>query len=432
MRISLHRTACAAVLASLSLLATACGGSETSGKDATGDKPEVTRITLWAGTKGSREIVEAFNKSHQDIQVKLEEVPDADVKIPNAVKAGNAPDVAVLQYNQLPKHAAQGELEDLSAQAGETVKSKFPESIQQLVTLGDKVWAVPNDAGVMMMFYRKDLFEKYGIEVPKTWADFKAAAEKVKKADKKLSLAPANFDANLTQALSWQAGATWFSTEGGAWKVDIDSAVSRKVADYWDGLADKNLLDTSEGEALGKQKVEGRILAEISGVWAGGYMKTGQPDQAGKWAVAPLPTWDGTPASAMFGGTAFVVPKGTKNADAAAEFITWATTTRQAVKARLAEGTSSTLPANPELAEAASSTFDPAYFGGQDIHAVAREALTTMPAGWAYSPTATTDTVLTDNMGKAKAGDIKLRDIFAAAQTATVADLEKRGLKVSK
>ncbi|UUN29786.1 ABC transporter substrate-binding protein [Streptomyces sp. FIT100] len=432
MRTSLRRTACAAVVASLSLLATACGGSDSSGKDASGDKPAVTHLTLWAGTKGSREIVEAFNKSHKDIQVKLEEVPDNDTKIPNAVKAGNAPDIAVLQYNQLPKHAAQGELEDISAQVGETVKAKFPESVRQLVTLGDKVWGVPNDAGVMVMFYRKDLFEKYGIEVPKTWDDFKAAAEKVKKADKSLSLAPANLDANLITAMCWQAGATWFSADGGTWKVDIDNEISHKVADYWDDLADRKLLDASEGEALTKQKVDGRILTEVSGIWAGGYMKTGQPDQSGKWAVAPLPTWDRTPASAMFGGTSFVVPEGAKNVDAAVEFITWATTTPEAVKARLAEGTSSTLPANPELAEAASSTFDPAYFGGQDIHAVAREALKTMPSDWAYSPTATTDTRLADAMGKVKAGDIRLSEIFAPAETATVADLKNRGLKVAQ
>lgn len=38
------------------------------------------------------------------------------------------------------------------------------------VTFGDTgVYAIPQDTGPMAMFYRKDLFEKYGVEVPKTW-----------------------------------------------------------------------------------------------------------------------------------------------------------------------------------------------------------------------------------------------------------------------
>ena len=31
----------------------------------------------------------------------------------------------------------------------------------------------------MMMFYRSDLFKKYGIAIPKTWADYAADAKKL-------------------------------------------------------------------------------------------------------------------------------------------------------------------------------------------------------------------------------------------------------------
>jgi multiple sugar transport system substrate-binding protein len=135
------------------------------------------------------------------------------------VKAGNAPDVATIEYQMVPEFASQGNLIDLTKYAGETVKAKFPASVQSLVTFGGKTWTVPYDVAPQLYYYRTDLFKKYGIEVPKTWDEFKAAAAKVKKKDKNVRLASMpKSDPALLAALSWQAGGKWFATEGDAWK----------------------------------------------------------------------------------------------------------------------------------------------------------------------------------------------------------------------
>ena len=68
----------------------------------------------------------------------------------------------------------------------------------------------------MGMLYRKDIFDKYGIDVPKTWDEFAAAARKLHAADPNVYLT--NLAANQNGAwmgLLWQAGAKPFEVQHG-------------------------------------------------------------------------------------------------------------------------------------------------------------------------------------------------------------------------
>ncbi|GLW47394.1 sugar ABC transporter substrate-binding protein [Streptomyces sp. NBRC 14336] len=389
---SFRSTATLAAVAALGLLATACGGGDGDSTGSAAHGKPVT-LTYWTWTLGAESTVEAFNKSHQDIKVELTEIPSGTEgysKLANAVKAGNAPDVATIEYQMVPEFASQGNLIDLTEYAGETVRTKFPQSLQDLVTFGGKTWTVPYDAAPQLYYYRADLFRKYGIEVPTTWDEFKAAAEKVKRQDKNARLAsmPKN-DPALLAALSWQAGAKWFSVEGDAWKPAVDDAATTKVTTYWDGLIEDDLVQSYTGYSPEetKARTSGRTLSFLGASWSAGGMRTAMPDLAGKWAAAPVPHW-GTPASGNYGGTSYGVLKGSENAKAAAEFITWLTTNKAGVEARLAdlESPSSALPANPEMREVAAAKFDTDYLNGQDLYALASEQAETIVPGWTWGP----------------------------------------------
>lgn len=385
------RTAAVAAVAALGLFATACGGDGDSSDSASDGKP--VTLNYWTWTLGAKSTVEAFNRTHKDIQVKFTEIPSGTEgysKMANAVKAGNAPDVATIEYQMVPEFASQGNLIDLTEYAGETVKSKFPESIQSLVTFGGKTWTVPYDAAPQLYYYRTDLFEKYGIEVPKTWDEFKTVAEKVKKEDKSVRLASMpKSDPALLAALSWQAGGKWFATEGDAWKAGVNDADTKKVADYWDGLVKDDLVQTFTGWSPEetKARASGKTLSFLGASWSAGGMKTSMPDLSGKWAAAPMPNW-GTAASGNYGGTSYGVLKGSDHAEAAAEFITWLTTDKAGVEARLAdlESPSSALPANPEMRAVAAAKFDTSYLNGQDLYALASAQVDTIVPGWTWGP----------------------------------------------
>lgn len=128
--IMLRRTtaALAGSVTALALLATACGGGADQGASSTAAK-KTGEVTFWSFVKGSDKVAEAFNRSHPDIKVTFETVPSGQEyysKLTNAVKAGTAPDVAVVEFPHLPEFAAQGKVEDLTGLLGPVVRERFP------------------------------------------------------------------------------------------------------------------------------------------------------------------------------------------------------------------------------------------------------------------------------------------------------------------
>ncbi|GAA2631950.1 extracellular solute-binding protein [Actinomadura fulvescens] len=433
-----HRTlrsaaAVAGAVTSLALLAAGCGSSGSDGSGGA-DSGGVTEITYWSWLTGAQELTDAFNKSQSKIKVRFEKIPSGTNggydKVVNAVKAGNAPDVVNLEYNALPEFASQGLIQDIGDKAGSTVTSNFPAQIQNLVTLGGKTWALPRDAAPQVFYYRKDLFAKHNLKAPKTWDDFKAAAEKVKKADKASRIAAFWADEpGLLAALAWQAGAKWYATEGDAWKVSYTDPASKKVAGYWNDLVKQDLVwnQVSYSPEWTKGMVDGKTLAVIGASWSGGALKATVPAQSGKWAAAPMPTWDGTPASGMLGGSAYALPKGGKKAEAALRFTTFATTTADSFKAQLSSGASSALPAKQDLVAAAKQFFDTEFYGGQDIYTLSSAQIATIKPGWVWGPLQiSANGTLKDAMGT--------QDYPAALDTTqqkAVEAIKGRGLKLA-
>lgn len=426
------RTALVASAASLALLVTACGSG--SGSDAAGGADGPVTLTYWSATAGAKETAAAFNKTHTDIKVTFSLVPagpDGVAKLSNAVKGHNAPDVATMDYSALPEYASEGNLEDLGPTSGDLVEKQFPEAVQSLVKLGGKTWAVPFDVTPIELYYRKDLFKKYDVDVPRTWDEYRAAAEKIHKADPEVTIT--NFgggDPALLAGLSWQAGARWYGTEGDAWKLDLDGAPSKKVASYWDDLLKDGLASKTPlwGEAETKERATGKVATVVGAAWSAGNFPVSYPDGKGKWGVAPLPTWDGKAATGMYGGTSYIVPKGSEHTEAAAEFIKWVTTDPAAMKARLAslKTPSSALPANEGMRTVAAKEFDTSYFGGQDVYGLASEAADSIVPGWTWGPVQQQVTSV-----QMAAGDDHTK-MLSAGQAKGEKAVTDRGLKLAK
>ncbi|MFD3660152.1 ABC transporter substrate-binding protein [Streptomyces sp. NPDC058659] len=414
---------------------TACGGG---GDDTTSADGKPVTLTFWGWAKGSKDVVDAFNASHTDIQVTFEEIPSGTAggyaKISNAVKAGNAPDLVSIEYSSLPEFVSSGALQDIGGEFTEADRAKLLPQTVELTTLGGKSWAVPFDAAPQAFFYRKDLFAKYKVQAPTTWDEFRKAAEQVKKADAKARIATFFPDDPTTfEAMAWQAGAQWFKAENDTWKIDTTDPATTKVAAYWQGLLDAGLVHKNASfspEWTGSLK-NGTTIGYLGASWGAGVLKGTLPEQNGKWAVAPMPSWDGKPASGMLGGTSFAVTKDSKQKAAAVAFAEWMSTTEAGVKARIASGTSSAFPAATALRPVAKKAFDASYYGGQDIYALFEASGASINPNWAWGPTTgTTNTTIKDHFGKITQGGPTVAEAVKAGHDATVAELSKRGLKV--
>ena len=256
---------------------------------------------------------------------------DAELtKLLTAAKAGNPPDLAQVEYQALPTLVSNDYLANI-AQYDSGLKSDFPAGNWNQVTLGTSaLYGVPQDAAPMALFYRADLFKKYHLTVPTTWAQFAADATKLHAEAPGVYLGTfSSVDPGEFAGLTQQAGAQWWSASGSTWTVNIDGAASQKVAAYWQSLVSAGGVDNQPQwtAAWDKGMNDGKYIAWVSDVWAPGDMPSASPSNTGKWAMTELPQWTaGANVVGNWGGSSVAVLAASKHQQAAAEFTAWLNT----------------------------------------------------------------------------------------------------------
>lgn len=427
-----------AVLAALPLvLVSACsGGGGTGRADGRGGGP--VHVTFWSALRGSQEVVDAYNKSQDRVRVDFEQVPSGQqggyAKLSNAARAGNAPDVATIEYPQVPGFAIDGVARNLNPLMSSGLRKKLLPQALSLTTFQGRTFSVPLDVEPMVFLYRRDLFRKYGVEVPRTWAQFEDAARAVKRKAHGARIATFPTDGGHHLAgFAWQAGARWFSTAGGAWNVSLTGRPTREVAAYWQRLIDDELvfLNSVDTQAGSAQVGKGQVLGKLTGAWDAGGMMAAQPGQKGKWGVAPLPQWDrDRPRLGTHGGSTLAVTKDSEHPEEAMEFIEWQATSPQAWRARFSSGISSQYPASPAMVKVARKAVDTAYFGGQDIYALFRREASLISGDWEWGPRMTpTLKTVQDGLARAGGGEGTVLDAVKDGQRSTLPDLKALGLR---
>ncbi|GJF26413.1 MULTISPECIES: sugar ABC transporter substrate-binding protein [Streptomyces] len=418
--------------------ASACHGGNGASSARTGT---TTRITFWSALRGSQEVVDAFNRTHRNIQVEFQQIPSGGqggyAKLSNAARAGNAPDVATIEYPQVPGYAIDGVARDITDLVGDGLRRKLlPQALGQ-TTFEGRVFSVPLDVEPMVMHYRADLFDHYGLRPARTWDEFAEQAATVRRTapGRRLVLFPTD---GMTQfaAYAWQAGAQWFDTSRGAWNVSLADAPSRRIADYWQRLIDRDdvFVNAVESRQSDAQLGNGLVLTRLSGAWDAGAQMNARPGQKGQWRIAPLPQWDTAgPSVGMHGGSTFAVTKDSRHPEAAMEFIEWQVSHPDALRARLSSGTSSQYPAAPALVPVGREAFDRSYYGGQDIYGLFEQEAPKIGEGWLWGPRmSATQKVMQDSFARVGAGQGSLVQSLRTAQEGTMPDLKALGLSTTQ
>src|SRR4051794_30835323 len=179
-----------------------------------------TELTFWTWVPDIAQEVALFEQKYPAVKVKVVNAGQGEpqyTKLRTALKAGTgAPDVAQIEFQYIPTFSLTKSLVDLRPYGADALKDKFVDwTWNQVKGQNGEIWGYPQDTGPMGMLYRADLFEKYGIAVPKTWDEFAAAARKLHTADPKVYLTNLASNQNGTwMALLWQAGAKPFTNTG--------------------------------------------------------------------------------------------------------------------------------------------------------------------------------------------------------------------------
>jgi multiple sugar transport system substrate-binding protein len=394
-------------------------------------------LSFWSWVPNLDKVVDIWNSSHPDIHVTASKQAQGDeqvTKLLTANKAGAVPDLAQVEYQALPTLVSNDALADIAKYAG-SAKSKFADGVWKTVTLGsDAVYAIPQDIGPMMFYYRSDLFTQMGLSVPKTWDEFAQVARTVRQKNPKAFLT--TFSANdpgWFAGLVMQAGASWWGVSGDTWKVNINDAATKKVADFWGGLVTEGVIDkqpmyTPEwNNALNT----GTLIAWPSAVWGPGVLADVADATKGKWAMAPLPQWTaGDSKTGTWGGSTTAVLAKSKHQAQATQFAIWLNSDPAATAALVQQG--SIYPAATDAQSGPALQQPPAFFASQsDFYSQAKAiAATVSPFTWGPNVNVTYS-AYKDSFTKAITAKSPFGGAVDQMQDATVSDMKKNGFKVA-
>jgi multiple sugar transport system substrate-binding protein len=435
---NLHRLL-AAMLGMVSFAAVACGGGGESPAQPQERKPgEKITLTFWSWVPGVDKAVDLWNQENPEVQVKLEKIPSGNsggyAKMQSALKSGEAPDLAQVEYQVIPEFLLEGGLVDLKPLGVEEHKGDFVDWQWEQGVFGDSVYAVPQASGPMAMFYREDLFTQWGIAPPTTWAEYEQAARKIRQADPNayISTFPPGNSAWFV-SLAAQAGAKWGDVKGDTWSVDMDTPETIRVAEYWDRMRTDGLIKTDMDFQNGwySDLQAGRIVTWVSAQWGDAILMGNAPGTAGKWRVAPMPQWKpGENVSANWGGSSTALLKGAHYPKDALRFAHWLNTDPDSVDLLIAGGYG--WPAAVDAFSGSALDKPNAFFGNQKVNEVFAEADKNIDKSWTWLPTTT---AMLENLNEgfqdAVAGTGSFAESVRAAQEKTVADMKAKGLQVA-
>jgi raffinose/stachyose/melibiose transport system substrate-binding protein len=178
----------AALVATVAALAvSACGGNDD---ESGGSGAKTTTITFLVGQQEStrleaaaRDLVDSYNESQSKIEVKRESLPPDQIRtvIKTRLNSNNGPDV--FSYDTGPGFggvlAKAGLVQPLDS-AYDKYGWKIYDWARSRATYGGKTYGIPEQVEEVGVFYNKDLFDKLGVQPPKTLDELEQIADKAK------------------------------------------------------------------------------------------------------------------------------------------------------------------------------------------------------------------------------------------------------------
>ncbi|MER3443436.1 MAG: ABC transporter substrate-binding protein [Meiothermus sp.] len=283
-------------------------------------------FSWWAGDEGPalQALLDLYKKKYPNVEVVNATVTggsgvNARAVLKTRMLGGDPPDSFQVHAGQelIGTWVVAGRMEDLSGlYKSEGWLTKFPKGLIDLLSYNGGIWSVPvNIHRSNVMWYNPAKLREWGVQPPKTWAEFltTCATLKGKGVEAPLALGEA-----WTQQHLWESvalGVLGPDSYANLWNGKLKFNDPKAVA-VWDTFG--KVLDCANKDASGlswqqatDRVVQGQSAFNIMGDWAAGYMVTTlklKPGEGFGWA--PSPSTGGT---FMMLSDSFGLPKGVKN-----------------------------------------------------------------------------------------------------------------------
>ncbi|MEG1686449.1 MAG: sugar ABC transporter substrate-binding protein [Angelakisella sp.] len=363
-----------AVLMALTMVVL-CGACGKAPVNAPSGKIE-GELTVWSWDLALAylsDVGKIFMEKNPGVKITFEEMGTEQVynKLTTSLASGTGlPDLVTIEGEQMGKFG--GKFPDKFIDLTQDVNAAdfLPIKVAE-ATVGGKILAYPWDAAPCMMFYRKDMYDKAGVNAAdiKTWDQFIEAGKKVQEKNPGVAMMPMATSRrdHIFRIMLMQQGQFYFDKDGKSC-LNTPEAIGamEKVKKLLDSGVTMNETDWDNYVTSIK---EGKVASVPDGIWMAGTIKDLSPEDSGKWAVMSMPQYsETTTGEASNGGSVLAIPASTKNVTTAKAFASFAMTDLD----NLSYGLEKYALYPPYLPVYKLDIFNQAdaYFGGQKVNAM--------------------------------------------------------------
>ncbi|MFD2672245.1 ABC transporter substrate-binding protein [Marinicrinis sediminis] len=315
------------------------GNGQNDGNDGNdGGSKETVTIELAAGADGSKQrdaAIERFNETHTDIQIKYVELPS----VPNEQLTrystwfnshSETPDLFLMDVTWPKMFASAGWIAPLDEYLDDDFKERFWPAALEVAQMDGKQYGVQSYMDVGALYYRTDLLEKYGHEVPTTWTELEEISKDIIAQENNPNLVGYVFQGAKIEGATlnwleffWGNGGEVMDEEG---NIRVDSPEGIEAMRTMQGLVHESGISpvsVATSNPNDNKIVFGNGNAIFMRNWPSFYEVMKDEVVKGNYDVAPLPHHEGFEDHSSTGGWVYGINSNSEHKEEAAEVMKW-------------------------------------------------------------------------------------------------------------
>ncbi|WP_346910958.1 ABC transporter substrate-binding protein [Faecalicatena orotica] len=299
---------------------TGCAGLPNEGEGRGTVKREELVLWTYYETEMQRttmdDLTAGFNKSQDQYHLTWEyhgPVTEFNKRLAIGMTQNQLPDMVILDNPDMPSYVKMGKLEDITDAVNtiEDLDQYFPSSMES-VEYGGRYYGLPFCCNNVALIYNKDMLKEAGVNVPETWEELRAAAEKL--------TVPGRYGFAMS-AISGEQGAFQFGTYMLSAGDDLGQAGGEgtlKAFQYIQDMAEEGLMSRDcvnwSQNDVARTFIAGKCAMMENGPWVFPEL-----DESGiNYGIAVFPS--NQRAMGLLGGEDIAVLKG-KNVEGSIAFL---------------------------------------------------------------------------------------------------------------
>lgn len=305
--------------------ATACGSGEsgTEGSDSQGDG-EPQKLIIWTNLTADAQY-EVLNKQFTElademgVEVAVEKVAFNEMyeKLSTAASSGDVPDIMHTNFGGTAYLYAADSIIPMDDIINEIGTDDFSEAYRRVLTGSDgKIYGLPDWAMHTSVWYRKDIFEENGIEIPQTWDELLQVSAQLTTDEMSGFAVPLDgvqVAAQTLYEMMCSAGIYFMDPETGEYCFDKEKEDAIEVIEYLVSLYNEaspaGSLTWSWDDYRNALAVTGTCAMTLDMGAVIGNAQGNNPEMTSKLGCFDFPGVDGDKAASFGSGYCFVASK---------------------------------------------------------------------------------------------------------------------------